>query len=91
MSMPSTSPSRRFVFSSGLFLGGVIAGSRSRPDEEQGSNGGMASDGALPGIDAALDLPEGYGSRNREAWAPVLLEMAGVPTLGSDGHDETAV
>jgi D-alanine-D-alanine ligase len=36
------------------------------------------------GIDAALNIAEGYGSRNREAWAPVLLEMAGVPTLGSD-------
>ncbi len=38
----------------------------------------------LPEIDAALNIAEGYGSRNREAWAPVLLEMAGVPTLGSD-------
>jgi D-alanine-D-alanine ligase len=35
-------------------------------------------------VDVALDIAEGYGSRNREAWAPVLLEMAGVPTLGSD-------
>jgi D-alanine-D-alanine ligase len=35
-------------------------------------------------VDAALNVAEGYGSRNREAWAPVLLEMAGVPTLGSD-------
>jgi D-alanine-D-alanine ligase len=36
------------------------------------------------GVDAALNIAEGFGSRNREAWAPVLLEMAGVPTLGSD-------
>jgi len=36
------------------------------------------------GLDAALDIAEGFGSRNREAWAPVLLEMAGVPCLGSD-------
>jgi D-alanine-D-alanine ligase len=35
-------------------------------------------------VDAALNVAEGYGSRNREAWAPVLLEMAGVPCLGSD-------
>jgi len=35
-------------------------------------------------IDAALTIAEGHGSRNREAWAPVLLELAGVPTLGSD-------
>ena len=35
-------------------------------------------------LDAALNLAEGYGSRNREAWAPVLLEMAQIPTLGSD-------
>jgi D-alanine-D-alanine ligase len=40
--------------------------------------------GKAPGIDAALNIAEGYGSRNREAWAPVLLEMVGVPTLGSD-------
>ena len=39
--------------------------------------------GALK-LDAALTIAEGFGSRNREAWAPVLLEMAGIPTLGSD-------
>lgn len=39
--------------------------------------------GALA-VDAALTIAEGYGSRNREAWAPVLLEMLGVPQLGSD-------
>ena len=36
------------------------------------------------GIDAAFNLAEGFGGRNREAWAPVILEMAGVPTIGSD-------
>lgn len=40
--------------------------------------------GELPGIDAVWNIAEGFGSRNREAWAPVLLELAGVPTLGSD-------
>jgi D-alanine-D-alanine ligase len=40
--------------------------------------------GELPGLDAAWNIAEGHGGRNREAWAPVLLEMAGVPTLGSD-------
>jgi D-alanine-D-alanine ligase len=40
--------------------------------------------GERPAVDAVLNLAEGYGSRNREAWAPVLLEMAGIPTLGSD-------
>lgn len=39
--------------------------------------------GALD-IDAAVNISEGYGTRNREAHAPVLLELAGVPTLGSD-------
>jgi D-alanine-D-alanine ligase len=39
---------------------------------------------ALPPLDAALDIAEGFGSRNREAWAPVLLEMLEIPTLGSD-------
>jgi D-alanine-D-alanine ligase len=40
--------------------------------------------GELPQLDVALSIAEGYGGRNREAWAPVLLEMAGVPSLGSD-------
>ena len=40
--------------------------------------------GELPALDAALSIAEGYGSRNREGWAPTLLEMAGVPQLGSD-------
>jgi D-alanine-D-alanine ligase len=40
--------------------------------------------GRLLDLDAALNIAEGYGGRNREAWAPVLLEMAGVPALGSD-------
>jgi len=40
--------------------------------------------GELPPIDAALSIAEGRGSRNREAWVPALLEMAGVPLLGSD-------
>jgi D-alanine-D-alanine ligase len=36
------------------------------------------------GVDAVFNIAEGFGGRNREAWAPVLLEMAGIPTLGSD-------
>lgn len=40
--------------------------------------------GARPPVDAVLNVAEGFGGRNREAWAPVLLEMAGIPTLGSD-------
>ncbi len=40
--------------------------------------------GARPGIDVAFNLAEGFGGRNREAWAPILLEMADIPTIGSD-------
>ena len=40
--------------------------------------------GELAPIDAAFSIAEGHGSRNREAWAPAVLEMAGVPLLGSD-------
>jgi D-alanine-D-alanine ligase len=40
--------------------------------------------GELPPLDAALSIAEGTRGRDREAWAPVLLQMAGVPTLGSD-------
>jgi D-alanine-D-alanine ligase len=43
-----------------------------------------AGSGALPALDAALDIAEGEGTRNREAWAPVLLELLGIPALGSD-------
>jgi len=40
--------------------------------------------GTLPHLDAALSIAEGYGSRNREAWAPVLLDLLEIPQLGSD-------
>jgi D-alanine-D-alanine ligase len=43
----------------------------------------VAEDG-LAGIDAALNIAEGHAGRNREAWAPVLLEMSGIRALGSD-------
>lgn len=43
-----------------------------------------AGKGELPRLDAALTIAEGYGSRIRESWAPVLLEMLGIPCLGSD-------
>jgi D-alanine-D-alanine ligase len=41
---------------------------------------------ALPAleIEAAISIAEGARSRNREAYAPILLEMAGIPFLGSD-------
>jgi len=45
---------------------------------------GRLGKGELPALDAAMTIAEGVGTRNREAWAPVLLEMAGVPCLGSD-------
>ena len=35
-------------------------------------------------IDAAINISEGARSRNREAYAPILLEMADIPCLGSD-------
>ena len=40
--------------------------------------------GDSPKLDAAFNLAEGFGGRNREAWAPIPLEMAGLPTIGSD-------
>jgi len=43
-----------------------------------------AGKGELPALDAVWNIAEGFGSRNREAWAPVLLEMLGIPCLGSD-------
>jgi D-alanine-D-alanine ligase len=43
-----------------------------------------AGQGTLGILDAVLTIAEGYGPRSREAWVPVLCEMAGIPTLGSD-------
>lgn len=43
-----------------------------------------ASRGELPALDAALSIAEGRGTRNREAWGPVLLDLLGIPALGSD-------
>jgi D-alanine-D-alanine ligase len=43
----------------------------------------------LPSVDAVWNVAEGHGPRNREAWAPVLLEMAGIPTLGSDALSQS--
>ena len=39
-----------------------------------------------PDIDLVWNIAEGYGTRNREAWAPVLCELHGIPCLGSDAH-----
>ncbi len=44
----------------------------------------QAGKGQLPRLDAVLNLAEGRGTRNREAWAPVLLDMLEIPFLGSD-------
>ena len=35
-------------------------------------------------VHAAINIAESYGSRNREAHAPILLELAGIPCIGSD-------
>lgn len=35
-------------------------------------------------LDAAINITESHGGRNREGYAPTLLEMAGIPFLGSD-------
>lgn len=40
--------------------------------------------GELPALDVALSIAEGTRGRDREAWGPVLLQLAGVPHLGSD-------
>ena len=38
----------------------------------------------LASVDVGFSIAEAYGSRNREAWALDLFEMAGIPVLGSD-------
>lgn len=44
----------------------------------------QAGKGEVPTLDAAMTIAEGFGTRNREAWVPVLLEMLAVPAIGSD-------
>jgi D-alanine-D-alanine ligase len=36
------------------------------------------------GVDIVFNISEGLGSRNRESQVPILLEMAGIPYVGSD-------
>lgn len=36
-------------------------------------------------VDIVFNICEGYAGRNREAQAPVILEMLGIPFVGSDG------
>ncbi|MDG5768113.1 hypothetical protein QA596_11630 [Balneolales bacterium ANBcel1] len=43
-----------------------------------------------PDADLIWNIGEGYGTRNREAWAPVLCEMHGIPCIGSDAYTLTA-
>lgn len=42
-----------------------------------------------PEVDLIWNIAEGYGSRNREGWVPVLCEMYGIPFLGSDAFTLT--
>lgn len=37
-----------------------------------------------PDVDVVWNISEGYGTRNREAWVPVLCELYEIPCLGSD-------
>jgi len=41
--------------------------------------------GELEGIDIILNICEGLGNRNRESQVPVVLDVLGVPYVGSDG------
>lgn len=42
-----------------------------------------------PDVDLIWNISEGYGSRNREAWVPVLSELYGIPCLGSDALSQS--
>lgn len=37
------------------------------------------------GVDIVFNIAEGYSGRNRESQIPVILEMKGIPFVGSDG------
>lgn len=42
-----------------------------------------------PKVDVIWNIGEGFGTRNREAWTPVLCELYGIPCLGSDAFSLT--
>lgn len=42
-----------------------------------------------PHVDVIWNIGEGFGTRNREAWTPVLCEMYQIPCLGSDAFSLT--
>lgn len=42
-----------------------------------------------PDVDVIWNISEGYGSRNREAWVPVLCELYGIPCIGSDALSQS--
>ena len=44
----------------------------------------LAHPGRLQGLDLVFNIAEGAHGRCREAWAPTLLELSGVPYVGSD-------
>jgi len=49
-----------------------------------GSPWGLAERLKAAHVDLVVNISEAAHSRNREAYAPIILEMAGVPCLGSD-------
>lgn len=51
---------------------------------EIGSARALLEERGSPSVDVVLNLQEGIWGRNREAWAPILLELYGVPFVGSD-------
>lgn len=40
-------------------------------------------------VDLIWNISEGYGSRNREAWGPILGELNDIPFIGSDAYTLT--
>jgi len=42
-----------------------------------------------PDVDVIWNISEGYGTRNREAWVPVLCELYGIPCIGSDALSQS--
>lgn len=49
-----------------------------------GNAANLLGDLRQPGVDMVFNISEGLFGRNRESQVPILLEMAGIPFVGSD-------
>ncbi len=78
---------RQAEFDPPATIGALRLALEARADEVRllgGPEALLRSPQRLEGLDLVFNIAEGRSGRNREAWAPNLLELLGVPYAGSD-------